>query len=233
MCIRDRGKAAPGYAMAKQVINLIGQVAQVVNADLAVNRHLRVAFVPNYRVSSAQVIIPAADVSEQISTAGYEASGTGNMKLSLNGALTVGTLDGANVEIREEVGDENFFLFGLTVEEVRELRRTGYRPAEVAAADPALSEVLELIRGGRFGAGFGGIVDSLLGGDRFFVLADFAAYAACHRRVAAAYLDQDAWTRMAILNMARLGKFSSDRAIAEYARDIWHVTPVRTKLEPR
>ncbi len=227
------GKAAPGYAMAKQVIHLIGQVAQVVNADPAVNRHLRVAFVPNYRVSSAQVIIPAADVSEQISTAGYEASGTGNMKLSLNGALTVGTLDGANVEIREEVGDENFFLFGLTVEQVRELRQKGYRPHEVAAAEPALGEVLELIKLGRFGPGFEGIVDSLLGGDRFFVLADFASYAACHRRVAAAYLDQESWTRMAILNMARLGKFSSDRAIAEYARDIWRVTPVRTKLQPK
>ncbi|HTM21332.1 MAG TPA: glycogen/starch/alpha-glucan phosphorylase, partial [Kofleriaceae bacterium] len=214
-------KAAPGYAMAKLIVRLINGVAQVVNDDPTTAAHLAVVFMPNYRVSSAEVIIPAADLSEQISTAGYEASGTGNMKLSLNGALTIGTLDGANVEIRQEVGAENFFLFGMTVEEVRNRRAAGYRPRDVVAADPALGEVIDLIRSGRFGAGFEPIVDSLLGDDRYLCLADFAAYADCQRRVAAAYRDQEAWSRMAILNVARLGKFSSDRAIAEYARDIW------------
>jgi starch phosphorylase len=187
---------------------------------------------PNYRVSSAQVIIPAADVSEQISTAGYEASGTGNMKLSLNGALTIGTLDGANVEIREEVGAENFFLFGLTVEEVKARRAAGYRPRDVVAADPGLAEVIELIAGGRFGAGFEPIVHSLLDDDRYLVLADFAAYVAAQRQVATAYRDPEAWSRMAILNVARLGKFSSDRAIGEYAREIWGATPVPIALAP-
>ncbi len=225
-------KAAPGYAMAKLVIRLINGIARVINADPTTAPHLQVVFMPNYRVSSAQVIIPAADVSEQISTAGYEASGTGNMKLSLNGALTVGTLDGANVEIREEVGAENFFLFGLDVEQVKARRAAGYRPREVVAADPALAEVIELIASGHFGDGFEPIVAALLDEDRYLVLADFAAYADCHRRVAAAYRDQEAWSRMAILNVARLGKFSSDRAIAEYARDIWAVSPVPVTLEP-
>ena len=225
-------KAAPGYDMAKLVIRLINGIAAVVNADPDTAAHLRVVFMPNYRVSSAQVIIPAADVSEQISTAGYEASGTGNMKLSLNGALTVGTLDGANVEIREEVGAENFFLFGLDVEQVKARRAAGYRPRDVVAADPALAEVIELISSGRFGDGFEPIVRALLDEDRYLVCADFADYAACHRRVAAAYLDQETWSRMAILNVARLGKFSSDRAIAEYARDIWGATPVPITLEP-
>jgi len=226
------GKAAPGYAMAKLVIRLACSVAEVINQDPEVNPHLRAVFVPNYRVSAAQIIIPGADVSEQISTAGYEASGTGNMKLSLNGALTVGTLDGANVEILESVGADNFFLFGLTVEEVKARRAAGYRPREVVAGSPALGEVIELIASGRFGAGFEPIVNALLGDDRYLVLADFAAYADCHRRVAEAYRDQEGWSRMAILNVARLGKFSSDRSIAEYARDIWGAAPVPTKLAP-
>jgi starch phosphorylase len=225
-------KAAPGYAMAKNVIRLINGIARVVNSDPVVSPHLRVVFMPNYRVSSAQVIIPAADVSEQISTAGYEASGTGNMKLSLNGALTPGTLDGANVEIREEVGPENFFLFGLTVEEVKARRAAGYRPRDVVAADPALAEIIAHIAGGTFGDGFEPIVGSLLDEDRYLVLADFAAYADCHRRVAAAYRDPESWSRMAILNIARLGKFSSDRSIADYARDIWGAKPVPIKIEP-
>ena len=223
-------KAAPGYAIAKNVIRLINGVANVVNADPRTSPYLRVVFVPNYRVSSAQVIIPAADVSEQISTAGYEASGTGNMKLSLNGALTIGTLDGANVEIREEVGDENFFLFGLTVEEVRERRRMGYRPRDVVAADPGLAHVIDLIGAGRFGDGMEPLVESLLGDDRYLVCADYAAYVDCHRRVATAYLDQETWSKKAILNVARLGKFSSDRSIDEYAREIWHATPVPIDL---
>jgi starch phosphorylase len=225
-------KAAPGYSMAKLVIRLINGIAHVVNADARTSPYLRVVFMPNYRVSLAQVIIPAADVSEQISTAGYEASGTGNMKLSLNGALTIGTLDGANVEILEEVGADNFFLFGLTVEGVRSLRSSGYRPRDIVAADPGLSAVFDLIDAGRFGDGFRPIIDSLLDDDRYLVCADYAAYADCQRRVATAYLDQDTWSRKAILNVARLGKFSSDRSIEEYARDIWNARPVPVTLSP-
>jgi starch phosphorylase len=218
--------------MAKLIIRLINGIARVVNNDPATSRHLQVAFLPNYRVSSAEVIIPAADVSEQISTAGYEASGTGNMKLSLNGALTVGTLDGANVEIREEVGDENFFLFGLTVEEVRARRAAGYRGRDVADADPSIAEAIGAIQNGTFGHGFDAIVHALLDDDRYLVLADFAAYADCHGKVATAYLDQEAWSKKAILNVARLGKFSSDRSIAEYAKDIWGATGVPVTLKP-
>ncbi|HET7755077.1 MAG TPA: glycogen/starch/alpha-glucan phosphorylase [Anaeromyxobacteraceae bacterium] len=226
------GKAAPGYAMAKWIIKLVNAVAEVVNHDIDVQGRLSVVFLRNYRVSLAERIFPAADVSEQISTAGKEASGTGNMKFAMNGALTIGTLDGANVEIREEVGAENFFLFGLTVEQVKELRKRGYNPWEYYRRDRELKDVLDAIAGDTFSPGeprlFQPIVDSLLnGGDPFLVLADFRSYVECQEEVAKAYLDADRWTRMAILNVARTGKFSSDRTIREYADEIWGVRPVR------
>jgi starch phosphorylase len=225
------GKAAPGYALAKWIIKLASSVAEVVNRDVDVQGRITVAFLRNYRVSLAERIFPAAEVSEQISTAGKEASGTGNMKFALNGALTVGTLDGANVEIREEVGAENFFLFGLTVEQVAALRKRGYDPWEWYRNDRRLKGVLDALLGATFSPGepglFRPIVDSLLnGGDPYLVLADFAAYLAVHEEVEKAYLDAERWTRMAILNVARSGKFSSDRTIREYADEIWHVTPV-------
>jgi starch phosphorylase len=198
-----------------------------------VQGRIAVVFLRNFRVSLGERIYPAADLSEQISTAGKEASGTGNMKFTLNGALTIGTLDGANVEIREEVGAENFFLFGMTVEEVTALRKRGYQPWEWYRNDRNLKAVLDAIGGGVFSPGepglFRPIVDSLLnGGDPYMCLADFEAYCACQDKVSKAWLDQDEWTRMAVLNTARSGKFSSDRTIREYADDIWKVksTPV-------
>jgi starch phosphorylase len=225
------GKAAPGYAMAKLIIKLASSVAEVVNRDVDLQGRITVAFLRNYRVSLAERIFPGADVSEQISTAGKEASGTGNMKFALNGALTVGTLDGANVEIREEVGPENFFLFGLTVEQVASLKKRGYDPWEWYRNDRRLKGVIDALSSGLFSPGepglFRPIVDSLLnGGDPYLVLADFAAYLAAQEEVDKAYLDEDRWTRMAILNVARTGKFSSDRTIREYAQEIWGVTPV-------
>jgi starch phosphorylase len=226
------GKAAPGYAMAKWVVKLVSSVADVVNHDVDVRGRITVAFLKNYRVSLAERIFPAAELSEQISTAGKEASGTGNMKFALNGALTIGTLDGANVEIREEVGPENFFLFGLTVDEVQALRRRGYDPWEVYRADRRLKGVIDALAAGVFSpedpALFRPVVDSLLnGGDPYLVLADFAAYCAAQDEVERVYRDPERWTRMAILNVARTGKFSSDRTIREYAQDIWNITPVR------
>jgi starch phosphorylase len=225
------GKAAPGYAMAKAIIKLVNSVAEVVNRDVDLQGRITVAFLKNYRVSLAERIFPAADVSEQISTAGKEASGTGNMKFALNGALTIGTLDGANVEIREEVGAENFFLFGLTVEQVQALKKRGYDPWEWYRNDRQLKGVLDALSGGVFSPGepglFRPIVESLLnGGDPYLVLADFAAYLACQDDVDRTYADRERWTRMAILNVARTGKFSSDRTIREYAEDIWRVIPV-------
>jgi starch phosphorylase len=224
------GKAAPGYAMAKLIIKLITSIADTVNADPDVRGHLSVVFLRNYRVSLAERIFPAADVSEQISTAGTEASGTGNMKFALNGALTLGTLDGANVELREAVGPENFFLFGLTVEEVTALRARGYVPRERYEADRSLREVLDAIGSGAFSPEephlFRPIVDSLLQGDRYLVLADFAAYCAAQHELALAYQDPERWTRMAILNVARAGRFSSDRTIRQYADEIWRVRPI-------
>jgi starch phosphorylase len=229
------GKAAPGYWMARLIIKLIHSVAEVVNADPDVAGRLRVAFFPNLNVKNGQRIYPAADLSEQISTAGKEASGTGNMKFSLNGALTIGTLDGANVEIREEVGAENFFLFGLTAEEVEGRRRDGYRPWEIVDGDPELAAVLSLIADGHFSPEephlFRPLVEGLTGRDEYMLLADYRAYVESQDRVAETYRDQDRWTRMAVLNVARMGKFSSDRAIEEYARDIWKVEPVRIELE--
>jgi starch phosphorylase len=225
------GKAAPGYAMAKWTIKLVNAVADVVNHDKDVSGRMKVVFLRNYRVSLAERIFPAADVSEQISTAGKEASGTGNMKFAMNGALTIGTLDGANVEIRDAVGHENFFLFGLTVPEVRELRRRGYNPWEVYRADPRLKAVIDAISSGVFSPGeprlFQAVVDSLLnGGDPYLVLADFAAYVEAQERVSRAYLDYEGWTRKAILNVARTGDFSSDRTIRQYADEIWKVGPI-------
>ncbi|MBK9518083.1 MAG: glycogen/starch/alpha-glucan phosphorylase [Anaeromyxobacter sp.] len=224
------GKSAPGYAMAKQIIKLINSVGDVVNGDPAVQGRLAVAFLRNFRVSLGERIYPAADLSEQISTAGKEASGTGNMKFTLNGALTIGTLDGANVEIREEVGAENFFLFGLTVDEVQALRQRGYRPWDWYHRDPRIKAVLDALAGETFSPGepglFRPIVHALLdGGDPYLCLADFAAYCTCQDRVSQAWLDQDEWTRMAVLNTARSGKFSSDRTIHQYAEEIWHVKP--------
>jgi starch phosphorylase len=224
------GKAAPGYAMAKLIIKLINSISDVVNADLDVRGHLSVVFLRNYRVSLAERIFPAADVSEQISTAGTEASGTGNMKFAMNGAVTLGTLDGANVEIRDAVGPENFFLFGLTVEEVAALRARGYDPRERYESDRTLKGVLDAIASGRFSPEepglFRPIVDSLLSVDRYLVLADYAAYCAAQSELSLAYQDAERWTRMTILNVARSGSFSSDRTIRQYAEEIWRVKPI-------
>ncbi len=222
------GKAAPGYDMAKRIIHLINAVAQVVNSDLQVKNYLRVIFVPNYGVSLAELIMPATDVSEQISTAGTEASGTGNMKFALNGALTIGTLDGANVEIREAVGEQNFFLFGLTTDQVLAAREHGYDPMQTYYAEPILRQALDAIAGGLFSPDdpgrFRPVVDSLLyGGDTYMVLADFLSYLHCQRSVEAAYHDQGGWTRRSILNVALCGRFSSDRTLLGYARDVWGV----------
>jgi starch phosphorylase len=225
------GKAAPGYFMAKLIIKLINSVADAVNNDPAVRSRLRVVFLPDFSVKSAQHIYPAGDLSEQISMAGKEASGTGNMKFALNGALTIGTLDGANVEIREEVGAENFFLFGLNVEEVWELKRRGYRPREVYEKNGSLREILDFIGSGALAGGDSGLfrplLDRLLYEDPFLVLADYQAYADCQEQVTALWRDQRAWTRKTILNVARMGKFSSDRSIRDYCEKVWRVEPVK------
>jgi starch phosphorylase len=227
------GKAAPGYTTAKLMIKLVNSVGAVLNRDRETRDVLRVVFLPNFNVTNGQRIYPAADLSEQISTAGKEASGTGNMKFSMNGALTIGTLDGANVELRTEVGADNFFLFGLDASEVEDLRRSGYRPADCCRRNAELSTVVELIRSGFFSRGDTELFEPLLRGlmdyDPYFVLADFAAYAECQRRVGEAYRDAELWTRMSILNAARTGKFSSDRTIKEYCRDIWRVQAVPIK----
>ena len=225
------GKAAPGYAMAKLVIRLIHAIGEKVNADPAMQDQLRVVFLPNYSVSLAQKLIPAAELSEQLSTAGYEASGTGNMKFALNGALTIGTLDGATVEIREEVGEDNIFIFGLTKEEVSLRRSQGYKPWDLYFATPELKQVIDQLGEGFFSPGqpdlFRPIIRLLLdGGDRYMLLADYQAYLDCQDEVSRAYRRPDEWTRKAILNTARVGKFSSDRTIDQYAREIWGVTPV-------
>jgi glycogen phosphorylase len=225
------GKAAPGYATAKLIIKLINDIADVVNNDPKVAGRLKVVFIPNYDVSTAEEMIPAADLSEQISTAGTEASGTGNMKLALNGALTIGTLDGANIEIRNEVGEDNIFIFGLTAAEVAEAKAKGYHPWDFYHDNAELRTVLDMIASGFFSVGepgrFKPIVDSLLqGGDKYMLLADYASYIACQEKVAIAYQNQDEWIRKAILNIANMGKFSSDHTIMQYASKIWDAKPV-------
>ena len=228
------GKAAPGYHLAKLMIKLITAVGDVVNRDPDVRGRLKVVFLPNFNVTNGQRVYPAADLSEQISTAGKEASGTGNMKFSMNGALTIGTLDGANIEIREEVGAENFFLFGLSAPEVYALKTKSYRPMDYYEADQALREVIDLIRSGFFSRGdtelFRPLIDGLLHHDPYLLLADFQSYVDCQARVSEAFGDTERWTRMSILNTARSGKFSSDRTIREYCSDIWGVKPVPIQL---
>jgi starch phosphorylase len=230
-CALFGGKAAPGYFMAKRIIKLINHVAQTINEDPAVGGLLQVAFLPNYRVSSMEVLCTGADLSEQISTAGKEASGTGNMKFMMNGAITIGTLDGANIEILEEVGDANFFLFGLTAQEVAELRPC-YDPASIIGADPELGRVIDLLRSGHFNRREPGIFDPILESitspqDPWMVLADFRSYVDAQRRAAQAYRDPERWARMSILNTAMSGRFSADRTIAEYNEEIWRLRPVR------
>lgn len=223
-------KAAPGYAMAKRIIHLINAVGSVVNSDPRVEGRLAVLFPPNYNVTLAERVVPAADLSEQISLAGKEASGTGNMKFALNGALTIGTDDGANVEIRELVGDENFFLFGMSEPEVADLQTRGYHPIDFVRADENLSRALDLVSSGAFSGGDGSVfepvVSNLIHHDPFMALADYTDYIAAQKRVDALYADQDAWTRAAILNVARCGFFSSDRSMRDYIDRIWHTPPL-------
>jgi len=219
------GKAAPDYRMAKLIIRLINGVAEVINADPVVAGRLKVVFLPDFNVKTGQHIYPAADLSEQISTAGKEASGTGNMKFALNGALTIGTLDGANIEIRNQVGPENFFLFGLSAKEVEQLQKAGYRPREYYEKNDELRETIDAIAGGEFSHGdremFRPLVESLLKYDPFLVLADYEAYVKCQDTVSEAYRDPRRWARMAIMTIARMGNFSSDRSIREYDEKIW------------
>ena len=228
------GKAAPGYRFAKLMIKLINSVGEVINRDPAVADSLKVVFLPNYNVANGQRVYPAAELSEQISTAGKEASGTGNMKFSMNGALTIGTLDGANVEIREQVGAENFFLFGLSAEEVKASWANGYDPGAIYRGNEELRAVIDLIRAGYFSRGdrelFLPIVNSLLHDDHYRLLADFQPYVDCQANVGAVYADRDRWTRMSIANVARMGTFSSDRSIRDYCASIWHVDPVAINI---
>ena len=228
------GKAASAYHTAKLIIRLINDVATTVNADPRVGDALKVVFVPNYSVSLAEIIIPAADLSEQISTAGTEASGTGNMKFALNGALTIGTLDGANVEMRDQVGADNIFIFGHTTPEVAAIRSAGYQPRSFVETQPRLQRVLEALRDGVFcpqePARYQAVYDMLVNwGDHYLLLADYASYIAAQDRVDQLWRDSATWNRRAILNVAGMGAFSSDRTIAEYAQQIWHSTPVQTR----
>ena len=229
------GKAAPGYHMAKLMIKLITSVGEMINKDPDLRNQIRVIFLPNYNVTNSQRIYPASDLSEQISTAGKEASGTGNMKFAMNGALTIGTLDGANVEIREAVGPENFFLFGMTADEVSELRQKGYRPRDYYQSSPQLQDAIDLIASGHFSQGdtalFQPLLDKLLNHDPFMLLADYQAYVDCQQQVSEAYRDQSRWTKMSILNAVRMGRFSSDRSIQEYCDRIWNVSPSPVALD--
>ena len=225
------GKAAPGYHMAKMIIKLVNSVGHIINNDPDVKKLLKIVFLPNYCVSQAEKLVTATDLSQQISTAGMEASGTGNMKFTLNGSLIIGTLDGANVEILEHVGKENIFIFGLTVEEVNKRLENGYRPWEYYIKDEELKAVVDLINTGVFSPEepglFKGILDSLFrDNERFMVFADYRSYIDCQARVDRTYMDPEAWSRRSILNTARMGYFSSDRTIMEYANDIWRVQPL-------
>jgi starch phosphorylase len=224
------GKAAAGYAMAKLIIKLINSVGEIVNHDPEVRHRLKVLFLPDYNVTFGQKVYPAADLSEQISTAGKEASGTGNMKFAMNGALTIGTLDGANIEIRDAVGHGNFFLFGLTAPEVEATKNAGYHPRMIYEGNPVLRDALDGIANGEFSRGdrslFRPLIDGLLTSDPYLLLADYQSYVDCQDQVSATFLDQDKWSKMSIYNAARMGRFSSDRAIQEYCRNIWGATPV-------
>ena len=233
-CVLFGGKAAPGYFMAKRIIKLINNVADVINNDPITAGRLRLAFLPNYRVTAMEVITPGTDLSEQISTAGKEASGTGNMKFMMNGALTIGTLDGANIEIREEAGDENFFLFGLSAAEVAEMR-SHYDPAAIIAADEDLRRVVLLLESAQFNQFEPGIFDPILRSmtsveDPWMTVADFRSYVDTQQRVAEAYRDKERWTRMSILNTAASGRFSSDRTIGEYNSEIWGLKAVAPEI---
>jgi glycogen phosphorylase len=228
------GKAAPGYHMAKLMIKLITAIGDMVNKDPDLRNQLKVIFLPNYNVTNSQRIYPASDLSEQISTAGYEASGTGNMKFAMNGALTIGTLDGANIEIRDAVGAENFFLFGLTADQVVTLKAEGYNPYHYYQSNPLLKDAIDLIASGHFSQGdaslFRPLLDKLLYHDPYLLLADYQAYIDCQQTVSQAYSDTDGWTRKAILNSVRMGPFSSDRSIREYCDEIWKVSPFPIQL---
>jgi starch phosphorylase len=227
------GKAAPAYQMAKLIIKLINAVADVVNRDNDVNGRLNVVFLKNYSVSLAEKIIPASELSEQTSMAGLEASGTGNMKFALNGALTIGTMDGANIEIREEVGDENIFIFGLLADEIVRERENGYDPVKYYESNTELKQVIDMIAANYFNKKepglFKPIVDSLIRDDYYFLLADYQSYIEKQDDVSNAYKDVDGWTKMSIYNVARIGKFSSDRSVREYAEKIWDVHPIKIK----
>jgi starch phosphorylase len=229
------GKAAPGYFMAKLIIRLINSVGDVINNDPDIKGRLKVVFVPDFNVTVGQRIYPAADLSEQISTAGLEASGTGNMKFSMNGALTIGTMDGANIEIREEVGADNFFLFGLTTPQVAERKAAGYHPYDIYASNEELKECLDQLAVGYFSRGdadvFKPLVDNLRYSDNFLVLADYQSYIDCQDKVGQAYKNQDTWSKKSILNVARMGKFSSDRSIRDYCKNIWNVDPIDVIIE--
>jgi starch phosphorylase len=230
------GKAAPGYHAMKQLIKLVNAVADTVNTDPDVSRHLKVAFLPDYNVSRAELIIPAADLSEQISLAGKEASGTGNMKLALNGAITIGTLDGANIEIRDRVGADNFFLFGLDATQAATVRQQGYAPRSFYEQDDELRAAVDAIASGVFSRGdrdaFAAVVDTVLGRDEYLALADYRSYVDCQDTVADTWLDTDRWTRMSVLNTAHCGFFSSDRTVRDYCHQIWQVDPVRVAPHP-
>ena len=228
-CVLIGGKAAPGYRMAKNTIKLINNVSHVINSDAEIGDKLTLLFLPDYRVTAMEKICPGADLSLQISTAGKEASGTGNMKLMMNGAITIGTLDGANIEIREEVGDTNFFLFGLTEQEV-EARRDHYDPCAIIDQDEDLQQVMHLLESGHFNQFEPGIFDELIGSlkspnDPWMTIADFRSFADAQKRVEDAFKDKDHWTKMSILNCANSGKFSTDRTITEYNQDIWKLQP--------
>jgi starch phosphorylase len=229
-CVLIGGKAAPGYYMAKQIIKLANNVARVINNDPDVGDRLKIAFLPNYRVSAMEIICPGTDLSEQISTAGKEASGTGNMKFMMNGAVTIGTLDGANIEIREECGDENFFLFGLTAQQVEE-RRQDYNPVAIIHNDPDITRIMHLLESAHFNQFERGIFDPILHSltsphDPWLTIADLRAFIDAQQQAALAYQDEERWTRMSILNTATSGKFSTDRTMREYNAEIWKLKPL-------